>query len=296
MEIVRNIPPGLRPQNTRDSKDWHTSMMVRYKRMNEEYNTDISDTEKFTSIENMDDTLTFEEADVFNFFTKAKDEMNKIKKNNKDIILEIKKYEMFKNQISQFNDLVKKAKQIYDDLSTKIQITDIKNKLIISTDILLQTENKINIEQFEVDIDEKINNLNNKLSNNNIKLSDFKKLVLICMGDEKIDYNLCNVCFANKINICINPCGHTFCSSCIEKMGLKCGMCRGKIAAKIKMYIENDDNNSNENPEPNDEISPANVNNDLIDDFIQGNDVDGWNISSSIASTASNFTLDEFEN
>lgn len=284
MEIVRNIPPGLRPQNTRDSKDWHTSMMVRYKRMNEEYNTDISDTEKFTSIENMDDTLTFEEADVFNFFTKAKDEMNKIKKNNKDIILEIKKYEMFKNQISQFNDLVKKAKQIYDDLSTKIQITDIKNKLIISTDILLQTENKINIEQFEADIDLKIDNLNNKLSNNNIKLSDFKKLVLRCMGDEKINYNICNVCVTNKINICINPCGHTFCSSCIEKMDSKCGMCRGKIEAKIKMYIENDDNDD-EKSDSSDGISSAN----LIGDLDNGDGINGWHQTSSIASSATIF-------
>jgi len=81
------------------------------------------------------------------------------------------------------------------------------------------------------------------------------------MGDEKVEYNICNVCVTNKINICINPCGHTFCSVCVEKMGLKCGMCRGKIDAKIKMYIDNDTDNGD------DEIVSANLN-DNLDDWI----------------------------
>jgi hypothetical protein len=288
MEITR-LPPGLRPQNTRASKDWHTSMMTRYNRMNEEYNnSDIFNPENNNHIENTDDTLKFEEADVFNFFKKAYSEMNKIKKNNNDIVLEIEKCEKFKNQISQFNELIKTANELYDNLSSDVQISDIKNKLIISTNILLQTENKINIEQFEIDIDEKIDNLNNKLSNNNIKLSDFKKLVLACMGDEKIDCNLCNICFTHKINICINPCGHTFCSSCIEKMGSKCGMCRGKIEAKIKMYIEND-NNYDKKSVPSDGISHAN----LISDLNEGDSVVGWNV---ITSSASDFLFDDVVN
>ena len=58
------IPSGLKPLNTRDTKDWHKIMIERYNKINEEYkNNDLLDSEKNT-IENI---LTFEDADVFMF-------------------------------------------------------------------------------------------------------------------------------------------------------------------------------------------------------------------------------------
>lgn len=280
----RTIPPELRPKNTRDSKEWHKTMMDEYKRMSENFKNNIvsEDNNKLKIEELHDEFLTFKETDVFDFFSKAKNEMNKIKKNNDDISEVIKEYESFKTDINKFNDLVKEANNIYDNLSTKTQISDIKHKLIISQNILLKNENKTNIRDFETSIDEKIIDLNNRLTNNNNRLSNFKKLVMKCMGNEKIDYNMCNVCVTNKINICINPCGHTFCSVCVEKMNSKCGMCRGKIDAKIKMYIENDDKDD-------DEIVSANINNDL-----DGNTIQGWDHDTSIIATSFSFSSGGF--
>ena len=242
MITQRIIPRDLTPKNTRDSKEWHKDMMARYKKLSVEFENNIIPSQDKLKIDNIEEYLTFDEADVFDFFTKAKSEMDKIKKNNDIISDKIKKYETFKQDIAMFKELVKQGNEIYDNLSKNTQILDIENKLIISQNILLQHENKLNIENFEESIDEKIYELNNKFMHNNNKLSDFKKLVLKCMVNENINYNICNVCVTNKINICINPCGHTFCSVCVEKMGIKCGMCRGKIETKIKMYIENDDN------------------------------------------------------
>ena len=276
MESVRAIPPELKPKNTRDSKEWHKQMMDEYKRMNDNFKNNVTiDVLSKTKVEELDkDFLTFEETDVFDFFTKAKNEMNKIKKNNDNISTAIKEYESFKTDINKFNDLVKEANEIYNTLSNKIQITDIENKLIISQNVLLTNENKVNISDFERSINDKITELNDKLASNNSRLSDFKKLVLKCMGNEKIEYNICNVCVTNKINICINPCGHTFCSVCVEKMNSKCGMCRGKIDAKIKMYIENDDKDENE-------IVSASV----------GGEIQGWDHNTSIISTATSIGI-----
>lgn len=282
----------LRPLNTRDTKDWHKIMMERYNKMSEEYkNNDLCDFEKDTDIQNTDNILTFEDADVFIFITKAKIEISKIKKINNSIIAQIEEYETFKNEIEKFNDIVKQAEKIYDNLSKKIQITNIKKKLIISDNILLQNENKINIEEFEKNIDDKIYELNNKLNSNRNKILDFKKLVLKCIGDEKFNYNMCNICVKNKINVCINPCGHTFCSSCIEKMRSKCGMCRSKIDSTIKMYIDNDDdNNSNHDEDTNSNEGIASANS--IGDLNNQSEIFSWQqnqFTQSIASTAGFF-------
>jgi len=288
-EII--LPSDLKPLYTRDTKDWHKIMMERYNKMSEEYkNNDLCDFEKDTHIESTDNILTFEDADVFIFITKAKIEMAKIKKINNSIITQIEEYETFKDEIEKFNNIVKQAEKIYETLSKKIQITNIKNKLIISDNILLQNENKINIEEFEKNIDDKIFELNNKLNNNRNKILDFKKLILKCIGDEKFSYNMCNICVKNKINKCINPCGHTFCSSCLEKMGSKCGMCRSKIQSSIKMYIDNDDDNEihDEDINSNEGIASAN----LIGDLNNETGIHAWQESQftqSIASTAGFF-------
>ena len=50
----------------------------------------------------------------------------------------------------------------------------------------------------------------------------------------------CPICFQNSIQVCINPCGHCFCSDCINKNGSKqeCYICRSKIINKITLLIE----------------------------------------------------------
>ena len=248
MEI--NLPQELRAKNTRDTKDCYKETMYRFNKINEEYKNSINTNFDELTNENMNTLFTFNEDNVFEYFTKAKNEIKKIQKNNDDILTVIKEYETIKTEIEEFLNIVNKANKIYELVSTKSQLKQIKNKLIISENILLLNENKINIENFVFDVDSKISELNNKLHDNNEILLKFKHILLKCMGEDRICYNLCNVCLTNKISICINPCGHTFCSCCIDRMNLKCGMCRGKIESKIKIFIENNDNSvSNINDE-----------------------------------------------
>lgn len=48
---------------------------------------------------------------------------------------------------------------------------------------------------------------------------------------------LCTICLEKNIDYCINPCGHCFCKSCINKLTSKCHICRGLVKEKIKLYV-----------------------------------------------------------
>jgi hypothetical protein len=51
--------------------------------------------------------------------------------------------------------------------------------------------------------------------------------------DEK---NKCTICFNNTISHCCNPCGHVYCTDCIDKTN-NCYICRGIIYNKLKLFL-----------------------------------------------------------
>lgn len=239
----RVIPRALIPVKTRDDS-YNKAMMLDFKKKTDEHENQI-DIDEIN--DNSDDnSLKYDKDEVFEFCKKANNEIDLIKNNNTIIEKDVKEYESFKKVFEKFKNLVDEANKIYENLSIDSQRLPIKNKLKISKNILIIRGNG-EIDKFLEDVHDKIFDLNERLNSNITKICNFKKLVLRCIGETSINYNVCNVCVTNKIDICINPCGHTFCSSCVEKMYSKCGMCRGEIKTKIKMYIENDDDNNNNN-------------------------------------------------
>jgi len=48
---------------------------------------------------------------------------------------------------------------------------------------------------------------------------------------------MCPICLEDSVGTAISPCGHTFCSSCAKKMVNDCGMCRGRIRDRLKLYF-----------------------------------------------------------
>ena len=48
---------------------------------------------------------------------------------------------------------------------------------------------------------------------------------------------LCPVCFDGPINMCLIPCGHTFCSECLGNSRFQCAVCRTNITNKQKIFF-----------------------------------------------------------
>ena len=47
----------------------------------------------------------------------------------------------------------------------------------------------------------------------------------------------CKICYTNKVNTCINPCGHLFCDMCLNNLAdNSCPLCRNNMIGKIKIY------------------------------------------------------------
>jgi hypothetical protein len=47
----------------------------------------------------------------------------------------------------------------------------------------------------------------------------------------------CPICLADPISTAIIPCGHTFCTNCSRRMSMECGICRGKIRDRLKLFM-----------------------------------------------------------
>lgn len=239
---TRELPESLKGQTSRDNKEWHKEMMSKFKKLNEEYNKRAEvDFNKDIIVDNKD-VLNFDDDDVFAMIKKAKQDIKTINENNNELNIKIKEYEECKTDCTNIIEAIKKLSDTYYKISTKSQLYDVSNKLQVKQS-LIDFELSSSIKEFENDVKIKIDELKEQLKNNNKKISDFKKLVLNCMDDEQKEgeKNMCSVCVTRKINTCLNPCGHTFCLICVDKMNNKCGMCRTTYISKIKMYIADDE-------------------------------------------------------
>jgi hypothetical protein len=52
----------------------------------------------------------------------------------------------------------------------------------------------------------------------------------------KSDALECKICMDKRVDMCLVPCGHCFCSNCINKAS-KCYICTREIFIKQKLYI-----------------------------------------------------------
>lgn len=57
------------------------------------------------------------------------------------------------------------------------------------------------------------------------------------IGNQTTAEPLCPICISDSITTAISPCGHTFCSGCVKRMVNECGVCRGRIRDRLKLYF-----------------------------------------------------------
>ena len=56
-------------------------------------------------------------------------------------------------------------------------------------------------------------------------------------GSQLASEPLCPICISDSVGMAINPCGHTFCQSCAKRMINECGVCRGRIKDRLKLFF-----------------------------------------------------------
>jgi hypothetical protein len=95
------------------------------------------------------------------------------------------------------------------------------------------------------------------------KITDFldlyKKTIDACDTHKKVlsKYN-CTICYENEVKMCIQPCGHTFCAGCTEKITTRCFVCNGNVTAKIKIYLLGKEEEEENSPTDTRGVEPAN--------------------------------------
>jgi hypothetical protein len=114
-------------------------------------------------------------------------------------------------------------------------LTDMGNKYIdklciLQTDLLDDKKKYLKtLEEKKLLIEENLNALRNFI------LLGVKEIVNTEVAKQKL--HLCPICFTNEVDICLEPCGHTICSSCSDKVNHSCMVCRKHIEKKIRLYF-----------------------------------------------------------
>jgi hypothetical protein len=56
-------------------------------------------------------------------------------------------------------------------------------------------------------------------------------------ADTTVSEPLCSICFTDPIQYTLNPCGHTFCTTCVKKQMTQCYVCRQNVKDRVKLFI-----------------------------------------------------------
>ena len=139
-----------------------------------------------------------------------------------------------------------KDKELIEFLDNKIEKLDKKNKKLIYS--CINKEQKAKLEYYDsliTDLDlhynlenKNYNDLIQNMKNINQELEIIKKNYITHLQKNINPDFLCNICFAERVNIVINPCGHLFCLKCVDNnTHTNCFICRNKIDSVTKIYF-----------------------------------------------------------
>ena len=89
---------------------------------------------------------------------------------------------------------------------------------------------------------EENNNLKEKRKNYIESKKEINEYLIMIKKLNKMNTsNLCPLCLTNTLSIYLNPCGHTCCDKCYERLSndaeRKCFLCRSRIMSKFPLYF-----------------------------------------------------------
>ena len=111
-----------------------------------------------------------------------------------------------------------------------------KEKEIISS-IKQSKLNEIGLLDYSIkNISTKLVIMKKMLSDNENNLENSRKEFVEQIKREINPDLLCQICFDNRINVILTPCGHTFCTECVGN-STTCFNCRSTIDKSFKLFI-----------------------------------------------------------
>ena len=150
----------------------------------------------------------------------------------------------FKKELIKLNTLKNELEQEYSE--KKGAVDKISGKVQELVDCIVPVEAKTYIEDYsfkellyskivEYSMDLGVESTKEKLIN--------VKKELACLKDSINSFNsiqhpcICTICMEFKLEYFIDPCGHTLCKNCKEKLNNKCFYCRNKITGFKKLFL-----------------------------------------------------------
>ena len=200
----------------------------------EKYKNDL----KLLHIENnSDDVNSINETTIF-----TKEDINFLQKT-----LEIKnKILILGNKYKKYQEESKNIKDELLKIEKTIEMYYTFNNLysdLIKNDFNLIPNNKIDSKLLDIDniLKAKQSELNKNEDNTTKIFNQIKMLREIIntrdLTEEDDKITKCSICDTDKIEYCLNPCGHSFCYQCSNHAVSSCHTCRGYIQSKIKLYF-----------------------------------------------------------
>ena len=107
-------------------------------------------------------------------------------------------------------------------------IKSIKNKKLKEIELLNYSINNLSIQNTILD---------KMISEKHSMLESTKREFIDNLNRNVNPELLCQICFDNRINLILTPCGHTFCDKCFTDDMNICFNCRNTVQSIFKMYI-----------------------------------------------------------
>jgi hypothetical protein len=170
--------------------------------------------------------------DITKFVTNASLLLEKYKLEQKNMI----KYEKLYNiEINNTNNSIKSLIS-YGDITSKLEIEYINcSESKENINIIL---NNINDIVDKIKNNDKLLDIKNKYLNSRKNMLSYFELVKY-LNKDNIG-STCSLCFSNKVDYFMNPCGHTFCGNCKNTLELKnfdsCVFCRRQIISINSLF------------------------------------------------------------
>ena len=225
----------------------YTSINNAFDLNNNNYNSWIDNAADYDSINDNDNDDKKEEIDADKLLKDYANLNTSLKINITTINeLEIEKTEIYNYKSSIFSNhqdiMIKLYRTEFGEMK---EINDINDCIIKYINLIKSYTDKWNTEYYS----KKKKYLETTIAKQEEQLTAYRKLFINTTKEiikaEKLNKNICPICFENDINMCAVPCGHTCCNDCIgqsikyhNSRVSKCLNCRNPINEYIKFYIQ----------------------------------------------------------